>query len=397
MLHSGTGRSFGHVNRRSAGSSNGGSVRSASTLTRTSGVSTYPPTIDFTRPIDWQNGDTALMQRSQDVTFATGVTEVTQTMAGGTVTYNFGLSSVVSGIWYFRMAAWSGTRPASLTWSNLQGVGDTTAPSITSSSTITLASGVASNLSLTANETVTWAITGGANQDQYSLSGSTLTCASQVASGSYVVQVTATDICGNTTNQTITATLSIAEFSSAATDKNPTLTLSGTPKVVATGQSGTGSEMNVRTSYVATGKRAWECTPTLEAGDQVSMQMDDGTVDYSAYGHIVGISTSNGIALTVNGANWYLQYSGGYNQSGSSSPHVAGDIYMCEYDTATQSYAFFRRRSGVKTQLGTTVTGIGTFTHASVCVKNGSVMTANFGPAGTFASTPTAGYGAFNA
>ncbi|MES2904224.1 MAG: hypothetical protein V4696_08575, partial [Pseudomonadota bacterium] len=49
-----------------------GTALSASELTRTSGPTTYPPTAEFTRPIDWADTPTmyGVMQRSQDATFA---------------------------------------------------------------------------------------------------------------------------------------------------------------------------------------------------------------------------------------------------------------------------------------------------------------------------------------
>lgn len=395
MLHSGKGRGFGHTNRNSAGIG----ALSAPTLTRTSGVTTYPPTIDFTRPIDWQNGDTALMQRSQDVTFATGVTEVTQTMAGGTVTYNFGLSSVVSGVWYFRMAAWHGTRPANLTWSNIVGVGEAVAPTITSSSSITLSSGVAGTLSLTANEFVTWAITGGVNSDQFTISGSTLTALAQTASGANSVQVTATDPCGNATTQTITATLTLAEFSSASTDKYGSIVLSGTPKLVATGGGGVGSAQNVRLTVApAASKVVWQVTPSsYVAGDSLYIGAENTSTNFATVGIIVGLSNSNGIAIGFGDWGWEIYHTTGnpqanYNADGVSGGwrFTAGDAVMHEYDTVAGSHAFYRVRSGVKVQIGTTISGLSaTFARGFTGMKNGSAMTASLN---SFAATPTSGY-----
>lgn len=190
MLHSGKGRGFGHTNR---GGANIGAL-SAPTLTRTSGVTTYPPTIDFTRPVDWQNGDTALMQRSQDVTFATGVTEVTQTLAGGTTSYNFGLSSVVSGVWYFRMAAWHGSRPAAPNWSNTVGVGTATAPAMTSSAALAGYQYIAGSFALTASLPSTFAITGGVDQAQATISGSNLLVDAQSVASALDIRITPTSV-----------------------------------------------------------------------------------------------------------------------------------------------------------------------------------------------------------
>jgi hypothetical protein len=71
---------------------------------------------------------------------------------------------------------------------------------------------------LTANETVSWSIVGGADQARFELSGSTLRWLSNGTknfeapddadgNNTYVVQVRATDLASNQTNQTITVTV----------------------------------------------------------------------------------------------------------------------------------------------------------------------------------------------
>jgi hypothetical protein len=95
---------------------------------------------------------------------------------------------------------------------------DTTAPTVTSSNTDTNAENSVLAHALAANETVAWSIVGGADQAQFELSGSTLRWASNGTqnfeapadadtNNAYVVQVRATDVAGNTTNQTITVTV----------------------------------------------------------------------------------------------------------------------------------------------------------------------------------------------
>jgi hypothetical protein len=96
--------------------------------------------------------------------------------------------------------------------------GDTTPPTITSSNTASVAENAFLSHALTANETVTWTKTGGADQAQFEISGSTLRWvgngtqdfeapADANADNAYVVQVTATDTALNATNQTITVTV----------------------------------------------------------------------------------------------------------------------------------------------------------------------------------------------
>lgn len=95
---------------------------------------------------------------------------------------------------------------------------DTTAPTITSSNTASNAEGVALAHALTANESVSWTIVGGADQARFEISGSTLRWASNGVkdfeapddsdtNNTYVVDVRATDLASNTTDQTITVTV----------------------------------------------------------------------------------------------------------------------------------------------------------------------------------------------
>lgn len=186
----------------------GGLALSAPVLTRTTGATEYPPEVSFTRPIDWQDGDIGLMQRSEDPTFGTGVSEATQVLYAATTTYDFDLDTIVADSWFIRMAAYRTAEPASLNWSNIVNVGDTVAPTITSSSTPSSAEdAVAPTHALTADEPVTWAITGGADAAAFSLAGSTLTLdepQDYEVDTSLTVEITATDYAGNATPQTIT-------------------------------------------------------------------------------------------------------------------------------------------------------------------------------------------------
>jgi hypothetical protein len=97
---------------------------------------------------------------------------------------------------------------------------DTGAPTITSSSSVSLNENAALALVLTANEYVTWSIVGGADQAQFELDASTNTLrflsngtrnfetpTDADANNVYVVQVRATDLSSNQTNQTINVTI----------------------------------------------------------------------------------------------------------------------------------------------------------------------------------------------
>lgn len=95
---------------------------------------------------------------------------------------------------------------------------DTSGPVISTASTANNAENSVLSISLTANESVVWTITGGADQARFEISGTTLRWASNGTkdfeapndadtNNTYVVQVTATDTAGNATNKTITVTV----------------------------------------------------------------------------------------------------------------------------------------------------------------------------------------------
>lgn len=93
--------------------------------------------------------------------------------------------------------------------------GDTTAPTITSASALTHPEGAGLLHALTADEAVTWTIVGGADAALFSITDATLSMAAKNfetpvdadANNSYVVTVRATDGASNTTDQTITVTV----------------------------------------------------------------------------------------------------------------------------------------------------------------------------------------------
>jgi len=104
----------------------------------------------------------------------------------------------------FEFVAGGGTAP-----------GDTTAPTITSAASFSVAENSPFSTTLTANETVTWTKVGGADGALFTLEGNTLSLtardfeapADADGNNSYVVQVRATDAAGNAANQTITVTV----------------------------------------------------------------------------------------------------------------------------------------------------------------------------------------------
>lgn len=99
---------------------------------------------------------------------------------------------------------------------------DEVAPTITSANTANNVENAVLAHALTANETVTWTLTGGADIARFEISGSTLRWLGNGVknfeapddvgtNNTYVVQVTATDAALNATNQTITVTVTDAD------------------------------------------------------------------------------------------------------------------------------------------------------------------------------------------
>lgn len=114
------------------------------------------------------------------------------------------------------------------------GGADTTAPTITSANTDSVAENATLSHALTANESVTWSIVGGADQTKLEISGSTLRWASNGTkdyeapddadtNNTYIVQVRATDLASNTTDQTITVTVTNVAATLNGTLTNATL------------------------------------------------------------------------------------------------------------------------------------------------------------------------------
>ena len=113
----------------------------------------------------------------------------------------------------------TGTFVDTVAYSVAQVVGsDTTAPTITSASTASVLEGARLAHSLTADEAVTWSIVSGADQADFELSGATMRWvgngtqdyeapADADTNNAYVVTVRATDGASNTTDQTITVTV----------------------------------------------------------------------------------------------------------------------------------------------------------------------------------------------
>ncbi|MEI9966248.1 MAG: arabinofuranosidase catalytic domain-containing protein [Candidatus Moraniibacteriota bacterium] len=228
---------------------------------------------------------------------------------------------------------------------------DDTAPSITSSNTVSVAENAQLSKSLTANETVTWTITGGADQALFELSGATLRWQSNGTrnyeapsdadtNNTYVVQVTATDTASNATNQTITVTVTnIAEL-----PVNTALPLiTGTPLVGETLSVSNGTWTNTPTSYTYQWKRDGEDIDG-ETENTYVLTEDDGE---TMIGCVVTATNTDGsstpAAAEEVGPVETLEPEGPYLPLLSSAPHgVWGAKRMVE---SYAGYLYALRRS----------------------------------------------------
>jgi hypothetical protein len=274
-------------------------ARTAPTITRTSANTTYPPTVDYTRPGDWIDGDKAVARWSANEDMSSATEGAVVTLASGTTSNNFGLATGLpngtTGTRYIQFAAWDGTgsRPGSLNWSNKVAVNDTAAAGISTASTFSVNEQTPLAISLAADKTVTWSIAGGVDQSQFEIIGSTLrwvgngsqTYATPVDNGFnnvYDVIVQATTLAGVSTTKALAGTVLQLDLTPDA--------LSFTPVTSA-------SYSTVYTSNTAT-------VSGLGSGLSVSCSVSGGTYSKNggAYTSAAGTVT-NGDTITLRGTS----------------------------------------------------------------------------------------------
>lgn len=216
------------------------------------------------------------------------------------------------------------------------------APIITSPNTDTNALGTTLSHALTANESVTWSIVGGADQALFEISGSTLRWVSNGVSsslGAKVVQVRATAVDdGQTTDQTITVTV----FQPYA---GPTF-------VGVT--SGSGSASAVTIDFTSSGRAAGDLLfiPVMTANQAITISGWTEVPTYSPQsrgtaGAAGGVrltlfsKVSTGTETTVTTSDsGDIQYAVGFVVRGASSAAVAVDIGAGNNVAATTSGSF---------------------------------------------------------
>jgi len=273
---------------------------SASTLTRTSAVAAYPPTVSFTRPIDWADTPTmyGVMQRSQDPTFATGVTEKELQILAATTTYDFDLDTILSGVWYFRLGAYTGVRPA-LNFSNIAGVGDAVAPTITSSAAPSGFQFVAGSLQLTANKGGYATIIGGFDMAQFAISASNLlSWTAQATTGTRIVQVQWTSYFGVPSaiqDVTLTVAVNTANAFTFTDVSNATLSTTYTSNTITiTIPSGSSLPMSVTGGTYSKNGGAYTATAgTALTGDTVAVRGISGAANNSTTSVVLTVGSTS--------------------------------------------------------------------------------------------------------
>lgn len=181
-------------------------------------TSANPPTIPAYLPADWQTGDQLKLDRSQDVTFTSGVTTITHSITDAEIAAGqalVGLPTLAGAPWYFRAYAVHAGSAGQM--SNKVAWGDSTPPLITVPASITVDSTRKLNIPLTANEPVEWDFAGGLDELQFQI-GSTLQWYQDTvqlytapkdagADNVYNVRLKATDYAGNSTLKDIAVTI----------------------------------------------------------------------------------------------------------------------------------------------------------------------------------------------
>ena len=255
------------IGSRSAGGGGGGGAIISAPLLTLSSPSLYPPPISVLFDETVLEGDTFQFQAAPSVGFGTPSIDVDVVLTAGIIAGSAitipGLSAISSPAQtYFRARVRRGG--SSSPWSTIVKHGDTTAPTITSAATASVAENTVNPTgTLTANEEIeSWAIVGGADAALFSLAGNvwTLNATPDFESKpSYAVQFFATDYAGNTAVQNFTLNITdVEEFSPSIfspTDKSAFVNLSGGNLSASSIIAQVGAPCRVRSNQARAGKR----------------------------------------------------------------------------------------------------------------------------------------------
>lgn len=279
---------------------------------------------------------------------------------------------------------------ASITTTGSAG-GDVTAPTITSANAFSQPENAALNISLTANEQVSWAITGGADEALFTLAGNTLSLAARDfeaptdldKNNTYVVQVTATDLAGNSTNQTITVTITDVASEGGTPAPTPLFRDTFTPATNA----GAGPEPLNNGGHVSDSGHTWTGKTTLGPG---TMTIGSSGVTYANN----PAGSQSDFVPPVNArvkAVFARQSTGTGNTAGVDIRGVSGadTSYPLTFNNSSGLLAISRKVAGSNSVLGST--SYTTTTFAGGTTKEVEVEIANLDASGsvTTSTDPT--------
>jgi hypothetical protein len=189
---------------------------------------------------------------------------------------------------------------------------------------------------------------------------------------------------------TVTASVAVLHSVTGA-DKNQYLSVSGTPKLVATGTNGVGAAHCSRATVAATGKRQFEVTVTSYGNNNIAIGVENGTTNLNSGFPAPGISNANGVGLRISNTAFAI-FKAGVSVSSGSTSVATGDVLTMTYDSTAGTASFYRTRSGTTIQIGSTVTGISLSAwNAYLGCWSAGTLTANFG-ASAFTRALDTGY-----
>lgn len=167
-------------------------------------------------------------------------------------------------------------------------------------------------------------------------------------------------------SNTVTETIEVAVenatewASTTGPNKSQYVSVSGTPPLTATGQSGFNSApIGVRGTQARSGKRQFQVTVTVAAAfTKFYVGADNGTDNLADQGttnfSVPGKSNATGVVLQYSGDGPVIYAGGSAVFTGAAQAFVTGDVFTVEFDTDAGTASFYRNG----TKLGNTVTGL---------------------------------------
>ncbi len=228
-------------------------------------------------------------------------------------------------------------------------VTDTTAPTITSSASVSVNENATLSHSLTADETVNWSIVGGTDQAQFEISGSTLRWSSNGTrdyeapadantDNAYLVTVRAIDLSGNHADQAVTVTVTdVAEW---------VTTFTQTLNIDSTGWSGFNMRQLIAASLLSTSGSSVRIT--VEASSAAGFSID---------GCYIGHQALSGDVYDFDGSQAHVLFSGAGTLSLSAGQTAVSDTLTFSLDETKNLVVAFHFNATSAIRGKNTITG----------------------------------------